>query len=164
MMYRWLAARVAITAAALALGALAALHLLKPEIHPPRSMISQYALGRHGWVMALCFAALAAGSAFLFAALVAQRLTPLHGRIGLTLLLTAALGLALAAYFPMDPVSTRPAQMSWSGRMHSVAFLVAVPCQVLAVLLLSLALGLPNRVFIVAYGVWLIVTAWPLAR
>ena len=206
-----LAARVAITAAALALGALAAVHALKPKIDPSRSMISQYARGRHGWVMTLCFAAFAGGSASLFAALATQRLTPLHGRIGLALLLAAALGLALAAAFPMDPVSTRPAHMSWSGRMHSVAFLVGVPCQLLAVLLLSLALrqrtshaalpllelaavvwvslvamitimaivgpgkarnpagperflGFPNRLFMIAYGVWLIITAWPIAR
>ena len=210
MTYSMLAARAVIAAAALALVALAALHVLKPEIHPSRSMISQYALGRHGWVMALCFATFAAGSAFLFAALVAD-LTSLHGRIGLTLLLAASVGLAMAARFPMDPVSTPPAQLSLSGRMHSIAFMVGVPCQVLAVLLLSVALaqrtshaalpllvltavvwaslvamitimvivgpgkppnpdgperflGFPNRLFMVAYGVWLMVTAWPAAR
>jgi hypothetical protein len=108
----------------------------------------------------------------------------------------------------MDPVSTPPAKMSFSGKMHGVSFLIGVPCQILAVLLVSLAsggqtsyelllrltaviwvslaamiaimlmvgpgkapnpngperfLGLPNRVFIVGYAVWLIVAAWPLA-
>ena len=43
-----LAARLAIGAAALALIALAALHLLKPEVRPSRNLISMYALGRHG--------------------------------------------------------------------------------------------------------------------
>ena len=173
-------------------------------------MISQYALGRHGWVMALFFGAFGVASACLFAALVAETLSIL-GRIGLAFLLAVALGLALAARFPMDPVSTPPAQRSFSGKMHGVAFLIGVPCQVFAVLLLSVALGSqpshvplpllmltgvvwlslaimiaimmavgpgkppnrngperfvgwPNRSFMVSYGVWLMVVAWPLAR
>jgi len=204
------AARMGIGAAALALLALAALHVIRPDVHPSRTMISQYALGRHGWVMALCFAAFAAATACLFAALVLE-LPSLLGRIGLAFLLAAAVGLAMAARFPMDPVSTPPAQMSFSGRMHGVAFLIGVPSQVLAVLLLSLSLrsqtpqaslpllaltlvvwlcliimiaimsivgpgqppnsngpqrfpGLPNRLFMVAFGAWLMVAAWPMAR
>jgi hypothetical protein len=54
MTYSVLAARGVIGSAALAVFALAALHILKPDVHPSRTMISQYALGRHGWVMALC--------------------------------------------------------------------------------------------------------------
>jgi len=173
-------------------------------------MISLYALGRHGWVMALCFAAFAAATACLFAALVAH-VSWLLGGIGLAFLLLAAIGLAMAARFPMDPASTPPAQMSFSGKMHGVSFLIGVPCQILSVLLLSVALGnetsnasplllgltavnwvslgimiaimvmvgpgkapnpdgperflgLPNRLFMVSYGMWLIAVAWPIAR
>jgi hypothetical protein len=208
--YSFLAARAAIVAAALALTALAALHILKPDLDPSRTMISRYALGRHGWVMALCFAAFGAASACLFTALIAH-VPSLVGRVGLAPLMAAAIGQAMAAHFPMDPVSTPPAQMSFSGRMHGVAFLIGVPCQILAVLLLSLGLGKqashallpllaltatvwlsllvmitvmlrvgpgqepnpngperflgwPNRLFMVAYGVWLMVAAWPMAR
>jgi Protein of unknown function (DUF998) len=209
MTYSLLAARAVVGAAALALIALAALHILKPEVRPSRNMISLYALGRHGWVMALCFAAFGAASACLFAALTGH-VPSLLGRTGLAFLLAAAVGLAMAARFPMDPVSTPPEQMSFTGRMHGVAFMIGVPCQILAVLLLSLALGnnpsgaslllaltaviwlnllimitimlivgpgkppnpngperflgWPNRLFMVAYGVWLMVVAWPLAR
>jgi hypothetical protein len=209
MTYSVLAARAVIGAAALALIALAALHILKPDVHPSRTMISQYALGRHGWVMALCFAAFGAAGACLFAALVAQ-VPSLLGRIGLAFLLAAAVAGALAARYPMDPVSTPPAQMSFTGKMHGVSFLIGVPGQVLAALLLSLALrnqashaslpllaltaviwlslgimiaimlivgpgkpanpngperflGFPNRLFMVAYGVWLMVVALPMA-
>ena len=95
--------------------------------------------------------------------------------------------------------------------MHGLAFVIGVPCQILAVLLLSLErgtqsshasllllllaaavwlslamtiaimlmvgpgklpnpngperfLGWPNRLFMVSYGVWLMVAAWPMAR
>jgi hypothetical protein len=156
--------------------------------------------------MTLCFAAFAAATACLFAALVAH-VSSLLGGIGLAFLLLAAVGLAMAARFPMDPVSTPPAQMSFSGKMHGVSFLIGVPCQILSVLLLSVALGhhtsyasplllgltaviwvslgmmiaimvmvgpgkapnpkgperflgLPNRLFMVSYGMWLIVVAW----
>jgi hypothetical protein len=209
MMYSLLAARACMGAATVALMALAALHILKPDIDPSRTMVSRYALGRHGWVMALSFAAFAAASAGLFTALVAHA-PSLLGRVGSAFLLSAAVGLAMAVRFPMDPPSTPPKQMSFSGKMHGVSFLIAVPCQILAMLLLSLApgaqtsaaplllaltsviwlslaimiaimlmvgpgkppnpggperfLGLPNRLFMAAYGVWLMVAAWPIAH
>ena len=153
---------------------------------------------------------LAAASGCLFAALT-PHVSSVLGWTGLALLLAAAVGLAMAARFPMDPVSTPPAQMSFSGRMHGVAFMIGVPCQLFAVLLLSLVLGKqasqasltllgltaviwlslavvitvmlivgpgkppnpdgperflgwPNRLFMVAYGLWLMVAAWPMAR
>jgi hypothetical protein len=206
----YLLARGSFGAASLALISLAALHVLKPDIRPSSTMISQYALGRHGWVMAVCFASFAAASACLFAALIPRVSSPLAS-IGAAFLLLAAFGLGMAARFPMDPVSTDPAQMSFSGRMHGVSFMIGVPSQLLAVLLLSLALrneathasspllvlaaviwlsfgvmvavmlkvgpgkppnpngperflGWPNRLFMIAFGAWLMVAAWPIAR
>jgi hypothetical protein len=197
-------ARLVIGAAISAIVALGLVHLLRPDISPSRTMISQYALGRFGWVMTLCFAAFAVGSVLLFSLLVSRSL-PFSGHAGLAFLITAAIGLAMAASFPMDAVSTPRERMSFSGRMHGLAFLVGVPCQILAVLLLSLALtslplliltaviwislgmmivimlmvgpgkppnpkgperflGVPNRLFMVAYGAWLMVTAWPMAH
>jgi hypothetical protein len=208
MTYSLLAARVAIGAVALAVIALAMLHILKPEVDPSRNMISLYALGRHGWLMALCFVAFGAATASLFAALVTH-VSSLLGGIGLAFLLVAAIGFTMAGQFPMDPVSTPRTQVSFSGKMHGVSFLIGVPCQILSVLLLSVALGnqasyasklllgltavvwislgmmiaimvmvgpgkapnpsgperflgLPNRLFMVSYAVWLIVVAWPI--
>ena len=208
MTYSSTAASVAIAAAVLALFALVVLHILKPEVSPSRHMISQYALGRHRWLMALFFGAFAMASACLSVAL-AVPAQELSGRIGLAFLLAAAVGLAMAARFPMDPVGTPRDQVSFSGKMHSVAFLVGVPCQLVAVLILSLPLrnqaartslplltltavvwlsilvviaimlmvgpgntsnpngperflGWTNRLFIVSYGMWLVVAAWPM--
>jgi len=209
MTYFSAAASAAIAAVVLALIALAALHFLKPEVSPSRHMISQYALGRHGWVMALFFGAFAAASACLSGALIVYE-QALSDRIGLAFLLAAAVGLAMAARFPMDPVGTPRDRVSFSGKMHGIAFLIGVPCQLLAVLLLSLALrsqashaslplltltvvvwlslvvviavmlmvgpgkpsnpdgpekflGWPNRLFMISYGVWLVLAAWPIA-
>jgi Protein of unknown function (DUF998) len=134
-----LAARVSIGAAILALIALAALHVLRPDLHPPSHMMSEYAVGAHGWVMTVCFAAFAASSASLFVASAAH-VRGLVGRIGLAFLLLAVTGLAMAAIFPMDPASTAREAMSSSGRMHGVSFMIGVPGEILAAMLLTLAL------------------------
>jgi len=42
-----------IGAAAVALGALALLHLVRPELKPSSPMIGEYAIGRHGYLMTL---------------------------------------------------------------------------------------------------------------
>jgi hypothetical protein len=135
-----LAARAAIGSAALALLALALVHLLKRDLDPSRTMISRYALGPYGWVMALCFAAWAAASALLFLALAPRASSSLE-RAGQILLLAASVGLAVAARYPMDPVGTPRRDMSFSGRMHGIAFLVGVPALVLAASILSLSLA-----------------------
>ncbi len=133
-------ARAAVGTSALALVALTAVHLLKRELDPSRTMISRYALGRYGWLMALCFAAWAAASALLFAALAARESSMLD-RAGQTCLLAASVGLAMAARFPMDPVGTPRQDMSFSGRMHGIAFLVGVPALVLAATILSFSVS-----------------------
>jgi hypothetical protein len=203
-----LAARAAIGSAVLALLALALVHLLKRDLDPSRTMISRYALGPFGWVMAVCFAAWAAASALLFVAL-ALRASSSLDRIGQIFLLFASVGLGMAAKFPMDPVGTPRRDMSFSGKMHGIAFLLGVPALVLATTILSLSLaghgshatmrlllltvtiwlsliamigigamvgpdhgpnphvpwifGWVNRLLMVAYSIWLIVVAWPLA-
>jgi len=134
------AARTAIGSAGLALLALAVVHLLKRDLDPSRTMISRYALGPDGWVMALCFAAWAAASALLCVAL-APRASSSLDRIGQILLPAASVGLAMAARFPMDPVGTPRRDMSSSGKMHGIAFLVGVPALVLATSILSLSLA-----------------------
>jgi hypothetical protein len=204
-----LAARAAIGSAFLALVALTVVHLLRRDLDPSRTMISRYALGPYGWLMALCFAAWAAASALLFVALAPGPSSSLD-RAGQTLLLGTSIGLAMAARFPMDPVGTSRREMSFSGRMHGIAFLVGVPALVLAATILSVSLagrgphaamplllltaaiwlslitmiaigamvgsehgpnpqvpllfGWVNRLLMVAYSLWLIVVAWPMAH
>ena len=203
------AARAAIGSTVLALLALAVVHLLKRDLDPSRTIISRYALGPYGWVMALCFAAWAAASLILFGALTPRASSRLD-RVGQILLLAASVGLATAARFPMDPVGTSRRAMSFAGKMHGIAFLVGVPALVLAASILSLSLarhgshaamllmlltaaiwlsliamiaigamvgpdhapnpqvswlfGWVNRLLMVAYSVWLIAVAWPMAH
>ena len=63
------APRVAVVAAAASLTLLAVLHVLKPELDPSWHYISEYAIGRHGWIMRGYFVLLAAGLAAVLVAM-----------------------------------------------------------------------------------------------
>jgi uncharacterized protein DUF998 len=82
------AARATVVAAAVSLLALIALHVLKPDLHPSRTMISRYALGPHGWMMALCFAAFGVASGSLAVAMV-PHVRSLGGRYAVWLIVAA---------------------------------------------------------------------------
>ena len=74
------AIRVILASAILFLVLLAALLVLKPEIDPAWRFISEYSIGRHGWMMTLAFLAMAACCVATVIALWSQ--VRLGGRIG----------------------------------------------------------------------------------
>ena len=87
---------------------LAALHVFSPEFHPSWRMVSEYALGNSGWVLALMFLAQALSCIALFFAIRSQTQT-FGGKIGLFFLLAACVGLTLAAIF------------NWQHSLHGLA-------------------------------------------
>lgn len=121
-------------------------------------MISEYALGAHGWVIAVFFLSCALSSATLAAALLPGAVTR-TAKVGLGFLVLAVVGLVLGGLFPIDPVTTSHDALSFSGRMHGVGFMVGVPSELFAVLLLSLSArrGSRQRPFLLALAcaVWL---------
>jgi hypothetical protein len=123
-----LAARLAFAAAVLSLLALAALHLLSPEFDPAWRMVSEYALGRYEWVLALMFLTQAGSSIALFFAIKSQIRT-FGGKIGLFFLLAAGLGLTLAAIF------------DWTSPLHGLAAMIGIPSQAIASIVLSVSLS-----------------------
>jgi hypothetical protein len=193
-----LTAQLAIGGALASLLTLLLLHFLRTDLAAPSSMISEYALGAHGWLMRLCFAAFGVASASLLGALAGQLRSRL-GKVGAAFLIAATVGLTLAAVFSTDPPSTAPDQMTFDGQMHAVGFMIGVPGELFAALFLTVELrrrerwragllvasaiatwlslaimipllisqrgfGIPNRTLMVAYALWLIVAAAPLAR
>src|SRR5215217_8527403 len=80
------AARLSFAAAALSLVLLAALHVLSPEFDPSWRMVSEYATGDYGWVLALMFLSMAVGSGALFFA-IRSHIWTISGKIGLVFLL-----------------------------------------------------------------------------
>lgn len=109
-----IAAITAIVAGGITVGLIAILHVLEPEYDPSWRMISEYSLGRHGWMMRLAFVTMAIGLAATCVAL-----WPFGGAwtIGLAAVSVGALG---AAFLDADPIMTPRAHATPVGRAHTV--------------------------------------------
>ena len=83
------------------LAILSALHALEAEFNPPH-LISEYQLGRFGWLMSLAFFCLGAASLALFAA-ERREIHTRAGRFGTWGLLTIGVAYFCAGIFPPDP-------------------------------------------------------------
>jgi Protein of unknown function (DUF998) len=121
------AARLSFAAAATSLVLLAVLHVISPELDPSWRMVSEYALGDYGWVLALMFLSMAVSCVALFFAIKSQVWT-IGGKIGLGFLLAAAVGLAMGAMF------------DWKHNLHGLAALIGVPSLPIAAMLISVSL------------------------
>jgi hypothetical protein len=194
------AIRITFASATLFLVLLGALLVLKPEIDPAWRFISEYAIGRHGWMMSLAFLSLAASGLATVIALWSQ--LGISGKIGSAFLLIGALGLSLAGIFTTDPITTSMNAQSTSGQIHGLGAILGdgVPVGatvislslfrnrswgsarwwmigILAIIWLVYAwfimsmpadgnfgpevlIGWPNRLLMVSYCLWFIVTAW----
>lgn len=121
-----------------ALLALAALHVLRPDLAPATNFISDYAVGPFGWIMTSFFVTFSLG---LVAMVIAARSS---GRpralktIGLLALCITAIGLIVTAIYPTDLPG---APFTRSGEIHELSFRVNVVGLLVGVVALSLALG-----------------------
>jgi hypothetical protein len=122
--------------------ALIALHLLRPDLAPSRTMISRYAVGPHGSLMTSAFVAAALGDLMLLLGLLRVGPSARSARVAEVLLGIAVVGLLTSAVFPMD---VSPALATLTGRIHEASFMVNVPCSLLATLLLSTSFGSDAR-------------------
>ena len=95
---------------------LALLHVIKSDIEPSWNFISEYQVGRFGWLMSLAFVSLGCSCAFLAIALWKE--VNLAGKIGIVMLLLSAAGMFMAAIFKTDPLNTSPELVTQSGMLH----------------------------------------------
>lgn len=134
------AARLSFAGAAAFLVLLVALHFIKPELDPSWRMISEYAIGRYGWVMVLAFLSLAFSCVTLFVAVRGQIRTT-GGRIGLVLLLVCAAGMTIAAVFTADPITASRDELTTRGNLHGLGGLLGIPGFPIAATLISRSLA-----------------------
>ncbi|WP_163620298.1 MULTISPECIES: DUF998 domain-containing protein [unclassified Microbacterium] len=108
----------ALVAGGITVGLIAMLHVLEPEYDPSWRMISEYSVGRYGWVMRLAFVTMAISPAATCVAL-----WPFGGAwtIGLAAVALGALG---AAFIDADPIMTPRALATPVGRAHTVLGIV----------------------------------------
>jgi hypothetical protein len=106
------------------------LHFLKPELDPAWRMLSEYAIGRHGWMMKLAFFCLSTSCLALTLVFLQRGLT-----MGV-LLAIASIGSLGSAAFITDPI-TRPWNLiTRSGRLHvwsAAVFVLGFPIAVAAI-------------------------------
>ena len=113
-------------------------HLLRTDYQVHSHIISDYAVGPHGWVMTAVFFAMSAGYVTLALGFLELGPRAWTARLGAVLLGVVSAGLVVSAIFPTDLPGTR---WTRSGDIHELSFLVNVGCSVLAVLLLSVSFG-----------------------
>lgn len=123
-----LAPMVALGAIATSALALAALHVASPEYAPSWRMISEYANGKHGWLLTAVFLTWALGSLALLVAL-----WPLASgglaKAGLVLLALAALGQAMGGPFDIN------------HKLHGPAAMIGIPALAAACVVLQIAMA-----------------------
>jgi hypothetical protein len=143
--WRRFTACVAMGAVGAFLALVALLHAIEPEFDPGSRMLSEYAIGRYGWVMTLAFLSLGSGSAALVAVLWSSIRT-LGGRIGLGLLAVFSASVALAALFPTDSVPEQLKGISTpTGLAHNLCAIGAINGLPLAATLIALRLRHDER-------------------
>jgi hypothetical membrane protein len=114
--------------------ALLTLHLLRPDYAPATNFISNYAVGRYGWIMTTWFLAMSCGLLTLAIGLYCNGLSSIRARLGLFLFVIAAIGLVVSAVYPTDVPG---APSTRSGDIHGMSFLVNVGSIFIATVLLS---------------------------
>ncbi len=104
------------------------LHFLKPELDPSWRMISEYEIGRFGWLMRIAFVCLSA-AVFSLVAVLGQ-----HASLAAEILLgIAALGPLGAAIFETDPITTSQETKTTASHIHDffgVLFILGFPIAV----------------------------------
>jgi len=184
------------TAALVSLGAtvtfvvlLAALHVIKWELNPSWHPISEYEIGRHGWMMVLAFLSLALSYVTLFVAIRPQIRTtaaifttdPItasqdelttHGnlhRLGTLLgLLTVPIAATLIgrslprdqAWFPARRLLQWMAGLTWISLLVFFLSVAVMLSQSGREFGPDVLIGWPNRLIVLAYSGWRIVVAW----
>ncbi|MBT2187093.1 DUF998 domain-containing protein [Sphingobium nicotianae] len=118
--------------------ALLLMHAIRPDYTIVDHMISDYAVGRWGWIMTSAFVAMSLGCLALAIGLFHDGSKSWLGRIGAALLLVTFAGLVVTALFPTD-LETAPSTRT--GDIHAISFLV----NVVSILVSTLCLAFSYR-------------------
>ena len=94
-------------------------HFLKRDLDPSWHFISEFAIGKHGWVMQTAFLTLAVSNVAIFVA-IRSCMSGIWGAIGAFLFLMGTIGLVLGGVFVTDPINTAPEFRTTSGNLHNL--------------------------------------------
>ena len=118
------------------------LHFIRPDYTPIDHMISDYAVGRAGWLMTTAFVALGVGCLSLSLGLWRSGPKTIAALIARLLLIVVFIGLMVTATFATDLETAKDTQ---HGTIHTFSFLVNIVSISIAAFLLSLSFGADPR-------------------
>jgi len=121
-------ARLSLAASVGSLLSLGALHILSPEFSPSWRMVSEYANGQYGWVLAMMFAFWAI-STWALAYAIWSRVKTVGGKIGLVFLVAAGVGEAMGGLFDIN------------HPLHGLSALIGIGSLPIAAMLISVSLS-----------------------
>ena len=113
---------------------LALMHILRPDYTMRTHMISDYAVGRYGWVMTTWFIAMSCGCLTLNFGLAQSGLKTVWFKIGAGLLCVASIGLVVSAIFPTD---LEEAPSTHTGDIHAISFFINIVSIILSLIFLT---------------------------
>jgi Protein of unknown function (DUF998) len=113
-----------ISFAGLSLLSLVILHFLSPEFKPSWRMISEYAMGKHKWLVTSFFVCWGLSSIFL-SLLLWNKVNTVWGTVGVTLLFISSIGEIMGGLFDVN------------HKHHGLAFLLGIPTLPAAALLIG---------------------------
>lgn len=122
--------------------ALLLMHAVRPDYTVVDHMISDYAVGRSGWIMTTAFLSASMGCLALAIGLFLYGPTSWLCRIGAALLVVAFAGLIVTAIFPTD-LETAPSTRT--GDIHAISFLVNIVSLVISTICLGSSYGSSPR-------------------
>lgn len=122
----------------LASSGLLLMHVLRADDPLSSHMISDYAVGKFGWVMSTVFVVWSAGMALLLFALLLAEPSSLARKLGALLLGITSVGLLVSAAYRTDLPGLPDTH---EGNVHALSFLVNIVCLLVAVPLLSFGFG-----------------------
>ncbi len=122
---------------------LLAVIFIRPELDPARKPMSEYSIGRYGWVMTMAFLTAAVSYGSLFVA-VRPAIRGATGRVGLGILGACVVGTVGVGVFVADPVVTPLTELTTIGTLHVVCGFSALVLLPFAALLINLDLAHGN--------------------
>jgi len=128
-------ATIAIVFYTYAVFALLLMHVLRPDYTMRTHMISDYAVGRYGWVMTTWFIAMSCGCQTLMFGLARSGLKTVSFKIGAGFLCVASIGLLISAFFPTD---LEEAASTRTGDIHTISFLINIVSIILSMIFLTI--------------------------
>lgn len=136
------------------------LHGIEREFNPSWRMISEYELGKYGWIMQLAFCSLSLSSLFTIVS-IHSFVHTIGGSVGIILLAVICIALVGAAIFTTDPITAPKDALTSSGILHNLCALIVIPGFPIAITLIDRSLANNQILTLIQHWLpWMTALVW----